>query len=70
MDLKIQTQGVVMIERPYLDVPTSMLGTIRQNLIKLLAEDLQESSPILEEIIRSAWKAELRGIDLEMILRN
>ena len=70
MDLKIQTQGVVMIERPYIDVPTSLLGTIQQNLRKLLKEEIIESSPILEEIIKSAWKAELDGIDRELILRN
>ena len=70
MDLKIQTQGVVMIERPYIDVPTSLLGTIQQNLRKLLKEEIIESSPILEEIIKSAWKAELDGIDRELTLRN
>jgi hypothetical protein len=70
MDLKIQTQGVVMIERPYIDVPTSLLGTIQQNLRKLLKEEIIESSPILEEIIKSAWKAELDGIDKELTLRN
>jgi hypothetical protein len=70
MDLKIQTQGVVMIERPYIDVPASLLGTIQRNLIKLLNEEIIESSPILEEIIKSAWKAELEGINRELILRN
>ena len=70
MQVNLQAQAIVLTERPLIDVPTSMLVTIKNNLTKLLKEEVVAENPILADIVRLAWTEELKGVTREMILRS
>ena len=69
LNIKQDTFEVVGRTRPYLELPTSMIFTIKKNLNRLLEEDLQ-GDPMMIEAIREAWRAEIRDADAELIKRN
>lgn len=70
MKLQTQTSELVMSTRPYVDLESSLLNTIRRSLQGLTREKMVGINPITEEIIRSAWKAEILAIGNELIQRN
>jgi hypothetical protein len=70
MDLKTQAQGLVLIERPYVDLPTSLLRNMHKNLSSLLTEEIEGLSQVFIEITKAAWKMEQEAIVRELILRN
>ena len=70
MKLQTQTSELVLSTRPYVDLESSLLNTICQSLHGLIREKMVGLDPITEEIIRSAWKAEILAIGHELIQRN
>jgi hypothetical protein len=56
--------------RPYLEMPTSLLITIKKNLIFLLKNPIIGADPIFKEITRNRWTTDLESINRELIFRN
>ncbi len=70
MNLTDQVQVVVLTERPLLELPSSLLVNLKKNLTLLLNNPVEIDNPILGEIVREAWKEELRNVNEELFLRN
>jgi hypothetical protein len=67
----MQDAKLITLEtRPYIDLPTSLLLNIKSNLNFLLKAPIDNTEPVLHEIMRNTWKAELKGIESELIQRN
>jgi hypothetical protein len=70
MSLKTEINEVVMTQRPYVDLKSSLLNTISENLQGLIREPIVGMDELTMEIIRSTWKAEIAAIAHELIQRN
>ena len=68
-ELKHQVNAVAMT-RALIDIPTSLLHTIKSNLRSLLTEDIEGVDEMTKQVIRSTWKSEIENIELEIIKRN
>ncbi len=69
LDIKSDAAEIVGMTRPYLEIPTSMILTIKKNLNQLLREDVQ-GDPMAIAAIRAAWQMEIHDADTELIKRN
>ena len=67
--IKSDTAEIVSMHRPYLEIPTSMILTIKKNLNQLLKEDVQ-GDLIAVAAIKAAWHMEIFDADVELIRRN
>ncbi|MFY8170919.1 MAG: hypothetical protein ACOVK2_07395 [Candidatus Fonsibacter sp.] len=67
---KINSEIVLTLERPCVDVPSSILNTIRLALLENMMEDLDGVSPIEASIIKLTWSNEIDSIERELVLRN
>jgi hypothetical protein len=69
VDIKSDTIEIVSTHRPYLEIPTSMILTIKKNLNQLLKEDVQ-GDPLSVAAIKAAWHMEIFDADVELVKRN
>jgi hypothetical protein len=69
VDIKSYTIEIVSMHRPYLEIPTSMILTIKKNLNQLLNEDIQ-GDPLSVAAIKAAWHMEIFDADVELTKRN
>lgn len=69
INLKHEVLEVIARERPYVNLDTTMLHSIKKNLDILLLEDIK-GDPIMISIIRSTWKSEIQDLERELVLRN
>lgn len=67
---KLGTEMVLEIERPLIDIQSSMLNTFVKALKLNLEKDLDEVNPLHEMLIKETWREQLRGLERELILRN
>jgi hypothetical protein len=70
MSLKTEVNTVIMTQRPYVDLKSSLLNMISKNLQDHIREPIDWLDPIGAEIMKSAWKAEVAAINHELIQRN
>jgi hypothetical protein len=69
LDIKSDAADIVEMTRPYLEIPTSMIITIKKNLNSLLEEEA-EGDPMAIAAIRAAWHMEIFDADVELVKRN
>jgi hypothetical protein len=69
LNIKYDAIEIVGRHRPYVNIPTSMIQTIKANVTRLLNEDIQ-GDPIMIAAIHSVWKNEIRDAEMELIQRN
>ena len=69
LNIKYDALEIVGRHRPYVNIPTSMINTIKKNVNRLLGEELQ-GDPVIIEVIRANWKSELHDAEMELIQRN
>jgi hypothetical protein len=67
--IKSDTAEIIAMSRPYLEVPTSLIITIKKNLNGLLKEDVQ-GDPLSVAAIKAAWHMEIHDADVELVKRN
>jgi hypothetical protein len=67
---KLNSGMVLTLERPCIDIPSSILNTIRFALLENMMEDLDGVSPIEASIIKLTWCNEIDNIEKELVLRN
>ena len=67
--IKSDTAEIVARNRPYLEVPTSMILTIKKNLNQLLKEEVH-GDLVDVAAIKAAWHMEILDADVELIKRN
>ena len=67
---KLNSGMVLTLERPCIDVPASILNTIRLALLENMMEDLDGVSPIEASLIKLTWCSEIDSIERELTLRN
>lgn len=60
----------VLSERPYVDISTSMLITIKSNIRRALDEIPFDGSALSASIQKAAYTAEILDIERELIMRN
>jgi len=68
-NLRSQIHQVAMT-RSLIDIETSLLIGIRENLNLLLTEEIEGLDEISKQLVRSSWRAEIADINLELIKRN
>jgi hypothetical protein len=66
---KLDTEVVLTIERPCIDIPSSILITIKLALAENMLEDL-EVGALASALIKETWRNEIKGIERELTLRN
>lgn len=69
LTIKSDAAEIISMSRPYLEIPTSMILTIKKNLNSLLKEDVQ-GDPIAVAAIKAAWNMEIFDADVELVKRN
>ena len=67
---KLKVTRVVDRERPYFEIPTGLLNTIKENLNQLHGEEMHGVEEMYQQIIRSTWKMEIFTINGELSQRN
>ena len=67
---KLSSEMVLTLERPCVDIPSSILNTIRLALLENMMEDLDGVSPIEASLIKFTWCNEIDNIERELTLRN
>jgi len=67
---KLKVTEVVDRERPYFEISTGLLNTIKENLTELLGEEMHGVEEMYQQIIRSTWKMEIFTINGELSKRN
>lgn len=68
-NLRLDTFELVGKTRPYVNIPTSMILTIKKNVTRLLNSDVQ-GDPMIVATIQAVWRAELHDAEMELIQRN
>jgi hypothetical protein len=67
---KLGTEMVLELERPLIDIQSSLLNTFVKALKRNLEKDLDEVNPLHEMLIKETWREQLKGLERELILRN
>jgi hypothetical protein len=67
---RIPSQEVLLRERPYMDIESSLLNNIKFGLIGLIGDIKIESRGLSGEIQIIAYHEEIKAIDWELIQRN
>jgi hypothetical protein len=67
---QLKVTEVVDRERPYFEISTALLNTIKENLNELLGEEMHGVEEMYQQVIRSTWKMEIFTINGELSKRN